>query len=227
MYKGFLHTHYLVVIIFLLIYVVKTILLLSDKKELLASFTKKTRIVEMIVSALFLITGIYLTMHLPFQGKYDYLFYIKVCMVLASIPIAIIGFKRGNKILAALSLLLITGSFGIAEVYVKKKNVPKDALAAAPTTDAKAGYEGRCGMCHGVDGKLGMAGAKDISATMLDAATIKDIILHGRNSMMPVIGVEDEEAALIADYVFTTIRKGPSPGLTPAGTMPDSVKTGN
>ena len=65
MYKGFLHTHYLVVTLFLLIYVVKTILLLSNRNDLLAIFTKKVRIFEMIVSSLFLITGIYLSTQLP------------------------------------------------------------------------------------------------------------------------------------------------------------------
>lgn len=226
MYKGFLHTHYLVVIIFLLIYVVKTILLLSNKNELLAAFTKKTRILEMIVSSLFLITGIYLTTQLPFKSKYDYLFFIKIGMVVASIPVAIIGFKKSNKILAALSLLLITGSFGIAEAYSKRKNVPAEEIKAGDAGDAKAQYQARCVMCHGNDGKLGLAGAKDISVTQMDVAAIKDVIIKGKNSMQPIAGISEEEAAGIAEYVFNNIRKGPSPNLSPA-MAPDSVKTGN
>ena len=114
MYSGILLTHQISVTLFLLIYLLKTILLLSDKREVLVTFTKKVKVFEMIVSALFLITGIYLAMQLPFNSRYDYLFWIKLVMVFASIPIAIIAFKKGNKILAALSLLLITGSYGIA-----------------------------------------------------------------------------------------------------------------
>ncbi len=53
MYKGILHSHYLVVTLFLLIYVIKTILLLSNKNDLLATFTKKVRIAEMIISFVF------------------------------------------------------------------------------------------------------------------------------------------------------------------------------
>src|SRR3954470_18580156 len=135
MYKGFLHTHYLVVTLFLLIYVIKTILLLSNRNDLLATFTKKVRVFEMIVSALFLITGIYLATQLPFNSKYDYLFWIKIVMVFASIPLAVIGFKRGNKILAALSLLLITGSYGVAEVYSKRKGIAKTETAASGSTN--------------------------------------------------------------------------------------------
>ncbi|MCC6372871.1 MAG: SirB2 family protein [Bacteroidia bacterium] len=224
MYKGILHTHYLVVTLFLLIYVIKTILLLSNKNELLASFTKKFRIAEMVISFLFLATGVYLATQLPFKGKYDYLFWIKIVMVLASIPLAVIGFKKANKVLAALSLLLITGSFGLAEVYSKRKNIPKDGESAIVANDAKSLYEVKCAMCHGNDGKLGLAGAKDISVTQMDVAAIKQIILTGKNAMQPVAAT-DEEAAQIAEYVFNTIRKGPASEMQPA-VMPDSVATG-
>lgn len=223
MYKGILHTHYLVVTLFLLIYVIKTILLLSNKNELLASFTKKFRIAEMVISFLFLATGVYLATQLPFKGKYDYLFWIKIVMVLASIPLAVIGFKKANKVLAALSLLLITGSFGLAEVYSKRKNIPKDGESAIVANDAKSLYEVKCAMCHGNDGKLGLAGAKDISVTQMDVAAIKQIILTGKNAMQPVAAT-DEEAAQIAEYVFNTIRKGPAAETQPA-MMHDSVAT--
>ncbi len=222
MYKGMLHTHYLVVTLFLLIYVIKTILLLSDKNDLLAKFSKKTKIAEMIVSSLFLITGIYLMTQLPFQSKFDYLFWVKLVLVLVSIPIAVIGFKKSSKILAALSLLLIVGSYGLAEVYSKRKNVPKDSVGSVASTDGKALYEMKCLMCHGADGKLGLAGAKDISTTTMDAAAIKEIILNGRNTMQPVVAT-DNEAASIADYVISTIRRGPSSNIDMAGVQPDST----
>lgn len=206
MYKGILHTHYLVVTLFLLIYVVKTILLLSNKSDTLATFTKKIKIAEMIISALFLLTGIYLTTQLPFGGKYDYLFWIKLVMVFASIPIAVIGFKKGNKILAALSLLLITGAFGLAEVYTKRKGIAKDgANTELVANDGKALYEANCVVCHGNDGKLGISGAADLSASTLDATGVKDVILHGKNMMQPV-SVSDEQAALIADYVTGSLK---------------------
>ncbi len=205
MYKGILHTHYLVVTLFLLIYVIKTILLLSNKNDLLASFTKKVKIAEMIISSLFLITGIYLATQLPFGGKYDYLFWIKLVMVLAAIPIAIIGFKKSNKILAALSLLLITGAYGLAESYKKKKAIPKEINTAISSTDGASLYTEYCLKCHGADGKLGLSGAKDLSASQLDLAGIKEIILHGKNLMQPVM-VNEEQANSIAEYVNGSIK---------------------
>jgi hypothetical protein len=205
MYKGFLHTHYLVVTLFLLIYLIKTILLLSNRNDLLATFTKKVKVFEMIVSSLFLVTGIYLSTQLPLGNKYDYLFYIKIVMVLVAIPIAIVGFKRSNKILAALSLLLITGSFGIAEAYTKRKATSKDTGVQIAATDGKALYEKNCSSCHGSDGKLGLAGALDLSVTKLDGNSIADIIQHGRGAMSP-IAVTVEEARSISDYVEGTIK---------------------
>jgi mono/diheme cytochrome c family protein len=201
MYKGILHTHYLVVTLFFIIYVIKTILLLSGRNDVLATFTKKTKVFEIIVSALFLLTGIYLTSQLPFGGKYDYLFYMKLIMIAAAIPIAIIGFKRGNKILAALSLLLITGSYGIAEVYSKRKGIAKQpAGTEISQNDGSALYQANCALCHGSDGKLGASGAKDISLTNLDVSGIKDIILKGKGLMAP-IRVNEEQAEAIARYV--------------------------
>lgn len=204
MYKGFLHTHYLVVTLFLLLYVVKTVLLLSNKQDVLAAFSKKTKVFEMIISTLFLVTGVFLLTQLPFGSKYDYLLWIKITMVFASIPLAVIGFKKGNKILAALSLLLITGSFGLAEVYHKRKNIAADAPQISGN-DGKALYEANCKLCHGNDGKAMLSGAPDLTATALEKAGIKDIILNGRNLMVKV-DVSDEQADAIADYVLGTIK---------------------
>lgn len=205
MYKGFLHTHILVVTLFLLLYVIKTILLLSNRTDLLQKFSKTFRIPEMIISTLFLMTGIYLAMQLPFGSKYDYLFWIKLVMVGASIPIAVIGFKKSNKILAALSLLLITGSYGLAEVYGKKKAIIAVDANAPTANDGIALYEANCKLCHGADGKLGMAGAKDLTATTMDIAAIKEIILKGKSTMPPA-PVNEEQAQMIADYVHSSLK---------------------
>ena len=206
MYKGILHSHYLVVVLFLLIYVIKTILLLSNKNDLLAKFSKKVKIAEIIISVLFLGTGIYLSTQLPLGGKYDYLFWVKLIMVFLSIPIAVIGFKKSNKILAALSLLLITGSFGLAEVYSKRKGERKEVINnELAQNDGKSLYESNCASCHGSNGKLGLAGAKDLTATLLDVSAINKIILEGRG-LMSAINVNPEEANKIAEFVNGNIK---------------------
>lgn len=195
MITGIKHTHVLVVVLFLLIYVIKTVLLLSNKTDLLAKFSKKVRVPEMIISFLFLGTGIFLLTQLP---VIHYLIWIKIALVFASIPVAVIGFKKSNKILAALSLVMITASYGLAEIAAKKKMQADNSGIAS--TDGKALYEKNCKLCHGDDGKLGAMGAKDLTATAFDVNGIKEVILHGKGAMAAV-PVTDEQAASIADYV--------------------------
>jgi uncharacterized membrane protein SirB2 len=200
MYKAFLHTHWLVVTLFFLIYVVKTVLLLSNRKDLLEKFTKVVKVPEMIVSALFLITGIYLMTQLP---EIKTIMWIKIALVFGSIPVAVIGFKKGNKILAALSLLMITASYGLAEMARKQKTVVVPEGIAA--TDGKSLYELNCKLCHGDDGKLGMTGAADLSKTVMDVATIKQTILNGKGNMVKV-AMTDEQAAAVAAYVESSVK---------------------
>ncbi len=107
-------THLVSVILFLLIYVIKTVLLLGNSKENLARFTKVLKVPEMIISVLFLGTGIYMITKVPVIST---LLIIKLVCVAAAIPVAIIGFKKGNKVLAVFSLLLIISAYGLAEMH--------------------------------------------------------------------------------------------------------------
>ncbi len=198
MYKGVLHTHTLVVTLFFLIYVIKTILLLSNRKDLLDRFTKFIKIPEMIISVLFLATGIYL---LTQVAEIKSILIIKLVLVALSIPVAIVGFKKGNKVLAALSLLMITASYGLAEMSRKQKPV----ASVEGSNDGATMYEANCKLCHGIDGKKGASGAADISKTMMDVAAIKETILKGKGSMNP-IEMSDEQASGIAAYVEANIK---------------------
>ena len=111
MYATLKIIHLVSVIIFLLIYFVKTILLISNKEDALTKLTKALKVPEMIVSFAFLATGIYL---LTQVGEIKPLLIAKIGLVFLSIPIAVIGFKKRNKILGALSLLMITGAYGMS-----------------------------------------------------------------------------------------------------------------
>jgi uncharacterized membrane protein SirB2 len=188
MFTGMLHTHKLVVILFLLLYVVKTLLLLLNKNEVLAKFSKATRIPEMIVSTLFLLTGAYLMFQLP---EINTLMIVKIICVFASIPLAVIGFKKSNKILASLAMLLIIASYGLAEM--SKKPSRKEVVVAAGADEGKAFYDAYCTSCHGADGKLMLAGAKDLSTSAMDYNSMLLLVSHGKNAMPPFKSVLSEE----------------------------------
>lgn len=57
-----------------------------------------------------------------------------------------------------------------------------------------------CASCHGVDGKLGVSDAEDLSKTSLTADEIREVIIEGRNGMPPfehLIKTEEEREALV------------------------------
>ncbi|MGZ3862045.1 MAG: c-type cytochrome [Bacteroidia bacterium] len=198
-------THFVVVTIFFLIYLIKTVLLVANKKEQLQGFTKKTKVLEMIVSFLFLGTGIYLLTQVP-EFKTELI--IKISMVFLSIPLAIVGFKKGNKGLAILSFLLITAAFGLAEMSAKKNSakVTNADIKSDGSIDAKLLYTDNCAKCHGEDGKAGIMGATDLSATQLSADSISVLTEKGRNSMPATVGLTIEQRNAIAKYILENVK---------------------
>ena len=199
-------THFVVVTIFFLIYLIKIVLLVANQKENLQSFTKKFKVIEMIVSFLFLGTGIYLMTQIP-EIKIELI--IKISMVLMSIPLAVVGFKKGNKGLAILSFVLITGAFGIAEMRKHggtKAVEPVNDINADGSINGQVLYQANCAMCHGADGKSMMAGALDLSKTTLAVDSIDAIILNGRKDMKKIDGLTPEKRNAIAQYVFENIK---------------------
>ena len=200
MFTGMLHTHKLVVTLFLLLYIVKTVLLLLNKKEALLNFTKKTRIIEMICSVGFLVTGIFLANN---SGNITTFFWIKIICVALSIPIAVIAFKRFNKVMAVVALLLIVAAYGLAEMGKKgKETTPSEFTNVAHAELGKEIYNNKCITCHGVDGKLGLSGAKDLSTSILTHDEKIAIVKNGKNSMMSFNGQLDEgQIEAVVEYV--------------------------
>ncbi len=195
LYSIILKLHYVSVTLFFVHYVIKTILLLANKQETLQKYTKPTRIPEMIISFVFLLSGIYM---LTQMGTIQNLLWIKIIMVFASIPLAVIGFKKGNKILAALALLLITASYGLAEMSRKKA---KTAMPANLAMDGKAIFQGNCASCHGEDGKAMLSGASDLTGLNLSHVEYVNAITNGKGAMAAyksVLSAEQIEA--VATY---------------------------
>ena len=199
MATGMLHSHTLFVVLFTLIYLIKTILLLSDRDELLEKFKKKTKVAEMIVSFGFLATGIFLMTQLPVINN---LLIIKLVLVFLSIPLAVIGFKKKNKVLATLSFFLIVVSFSLA--YKAKAAKAGDKIIAL---SGKEIFEQKCMLCHGNDGKLGVGGAKDLSITQLPHSGIIDIITNGKNTMAAYKEtLSPEQIEAVASYIETDLK---------------------
>ncbi|MCX2741259.1 c-type cytochrome [Pontibacter anaerobius] len=135
----FLHTHVLVVVLFLLLFAYKTVLLLLNKRTALEKARKQTRILDIIFGTLILITGGYLLF--SYRGVPGWLI-VKVLLVLLAIPLGIVGIKRESKVLATLSLLIFLYIYGVAEtksLTMKNPGPIQNAtitVNATPETDA-------------------------------------------------------------------------------------------
>lgn len=202
MYTGLLHSHKLFVLLFLLHYVAKLILLLLNRNEQLAKYSKITKVPEMILSVGFLVTGGWM---LITSAALSNFLLIKLVCVFASIPLAIIGFKKGNKILAFVAVVLIVLSYGLAEMNKKAKTGPKvdTSTIMDPVVAGKLLYTNTCVNCHGADGKLGLSGAKDLSITQLTIEQQKAAIREGKNAMPGYKDLSDEQIEDLIVYIAT------------------------
>lgn len=193
------------VMIFLLIYVVKTVLLFSNKATL-DSFSRVIKVPEMIISTLFLVTGAWLFFIL---GGIKVFHIIKLVFVVISIPVAIIAFKKYNKGLALLSLLLIIGAYGLAEMSKNKAFIPAKVMVAnddgsALITGTKT-FAANCAFCHGTDGKKAYRGATDLSKSTLDATLVEQMVREGSKGKMPAYMnvLSPEEITAVGNFVQT------------------------
>jgi mono/diheme cytochrome c family protein len=208
-FTPFLHTHKLVVTLFILIYLIKAILLLMNGNSF-DKFIKFIRIPEMIISALFFITGLYMLTQI---ADFTTLFAIKLSFVVIVLPLAIFAYKKRNKLLAIITVLVLITVYGLAEMH-KAQFAKKVELTETVVVDddenydrvahGKALYEVQCIVCHGEDGKAQRSGAKDITITTLSDEEIIAVIKNGKNTMPAMGAIFDERElnALVA-YIKT------------------------
>src|SRR5688572_3827832 len=126
---AFFHTHVLVVVLFLILFIVKAFLLFTNKLQALESIRNKTKVLDIIFGVLILATGGYLIFQ--YNSVPTWLI-VKVALVFAAISLGIVGIKKHNKPLTALSLLLFLYVYGVAET----KNLNMKKAKPAETTPA-------------------------------------------------------------------------------------------
>lgn len=196
--------HKISVSLFLLSYIIRLVGMLGNIAAIQNLYAKKSMrmLVDMLISTVFLVTGVYLLLQLPSAmiGKF---LIIKIVLVLISIPVAIIGFKKGNKMLAILSVLLLIGAYGLGEM--NKKNPPmQDMVVNAAQSDTDLFTAANCATCHGAGGNQPMAGVKNLTQSQLSSDEVRNMIVKGKN-VMPGYGKKLSPAQIdqLVNYVMT------------------------
>jgi len=106
-------THYFFAVVFLLSYLIKTVLFFANR-EVFATYRKKSMPIEMLASVVFLAAGIYMLISSGGFGGMGVWFHIKFTLVLVAIPLGIIGFKKENAIMIITSTILFFFILGLA-----------------------------------------------------------------------------------------------------------------
>lgn len=225
---GFLHLHSSVVTVFLLLLVFKTVLLTLGKKILLAKIRSKTKIADMILGTLIIVSGAYI---LFLYGTISSFYVVKFLLMLVAIPLGIIGLKREKVPFAWASVLIFVYIYGVSEtksltfkpshkfelshIEVEVANeeddsVQSDAVAAIMETqqatlvhNGKVIYQALCVQCHGDDGGKGLFKAPKLSESRLAMDARMDIIKNGKGNMPHNKGLNEKELAAVATYIET------------------------
>ena len=202
--------HIISAALFLIDYLVKTTLLLIGS-EALERYKKITKVPSMIISTIFLGTGIYLISQIGMKNIGGW-FHLKLTLVIVGIVVGIIGFKKNNKVLAVISTLLFLYIYGISETKDVKFGIGKAKMEGVVTDTADAKYDllahgkliytNECVRCHGEDGKAMINGATDLTGSMCENRGLIGIIKHGRN-LMPAFKqkLNEQEINAVAEYV--------------------------
>ncbi len=222
--KGFLHLHVTVVSLFILFFAYKLFLLLSNKKESLVAFRQKTKIADMVLGSLIVVTGAYLLFAAP---KVETYIVVKIILTFAIIPLGIVGMKKENKVLSILTMVILIYVFTVGKtrslsLMKQKIEIVETTLSVSPVdssstnnsiidqntqtslSNGKAIYTQVCAACHGLDGKLGTSGAKDLSISIISHEETLNMITNGKGLMQAYKEVlSEQEITSVATYIET------------------------
>lgn len=217
-YTAYLHTHVFLVVSYAVLFLVKLAFLLYNAQGRLDNFRRRTRILEMILPALFLFTGIMLA--LKSNAWTDPWFLAKMIALLMVIVLGIQTFKRNSRALGVLTLILFIYIFAVSyqktprlvnrEARLKREMEKTRPDLSGVNLQEKGHYlftSMGCDKCHGEAGDKGYAGAADLRSSTLGNEQVKDVIANGRKNM-PAYGEYFDEEDMSALVVYlNSLRK--------------------
>jgi uncharacterized membrane protein SirB2 len=193
-YKAFVHIHETFATLYVLLFLIKLVALFSGNELTLSRIRRKTKILEMILPTLFLITGVYLAY--TSRGYVGESWFITKLILLAlAVVLGILTFKKKSRVLGVLTLLIFI--YIIMLSYRKSIDLGKPA-----TNDGAALFNSKCASCHGEAGNKPVPGAADLRASTLDDNAILTKINNG-GDVMPAFKstLSESQKAALVQYV--------------------------
>ncbi len=199
--------------LFLLDFIIKTFLLLSSSTETLEKYKRFSKVPSMVISTIFLVSGVYLISVIGMKNVGGW-FHLKLTLVLIGIAVGVIGFKKNNKAMAIIATLLFVYIFRLSQTQSVTLNIGKAPMPDVVTDTTAANYDiivhgkavfvTNCAKCHGEDGKAGINGASNLTASLCENRGLIGIIKHGRK-LMPAYKdlLSEQEIKAVAEYVKT------------------------
>ena len=179
--------HIITATLFLLFLLFKSTFVLLNRNDSLKKIKKYILIPDILIQTGFLASGLALVfMGSSLVNNQPAWFHIKMTAVVIGVVIAVIAFKKNNKLFVIVSLLIFLMIYGYTEMIASKhkKDIPSGLTKGADSLSGKHIYNNYCASCHGDDGKKGLSGAKDLSLSELTKEDSYSIIYNGRNNMM-------------------------------------------
>lgn len=178
---------------------------MAGDEQRIKRISKMLSVPHMVLATLFLITGIYLVFRSP-SGT-EMFVWVKVGLVIAAIPLGIIGMKNRNAGIGGLAFILLCLAMIIA--FTKPqflRSVSKSSKASLlPATPVEAGrdlfFSLNCILCHGKSGDAGFQGSKNLKATALDDKEIEERIRKGKGVMPPNPSLTDPEMKNLLAFI--------------------------
>lgn len=111
-YPQLLEAHKGIIYLFMAWMILKLMLMIVQPKDKFTQFREKTKVVEMILGTLILVSGIWLFTKSPASDQ-GWL-HVKITLAMLGIPLAIVGFKKYKVALVASAIALFLYVFWIA-----------------------------------------------------------------------------------------------------------------
>jgi mono/diheme cytochrome c family protein len=102
--------------------------------------------------------------------------------------------------------LIVLGIIVLSSCQNESPQKTETTITEAP--DGKTIYKERCVSCHGTDGKLGFAGAKDLTASKKTHQEIINQVMNGKGAMTPFKNIlREDEIDAVSKYAVELQKK--------------------